>query len=411
MNNLLKLYREDKSPEEMAKLVTENIQSHINCETVSVFGFNDASQQLILLYSTSVGSEAVIDKSFGPKTTIFSQFEDEEDRIICSETDLAEYPTTDIYFEDITMLVSVAYSRVLDCYENPIGIVRGLNKLDNKKKPTLFTNEDLLRMTSVCNIFGAALSARQANQIMLSFLDSVTHELLAPMTGVKNTSRMLLGYLNNVRDSEQEKLKKVNESLKEINRFSELSISLVQNLTMFSFSGRMEKRDLRPRPTLLYKRVINPSIRNLRALLHSRKFRKENILVEKFWNIPELNIDRKAMLQVFTNILHNCIKYAFEDPSLFKVEISHKINNRGDLNIYISDYGIGIDSNFAPKIFQPGERGIRAKKNLPTGTGIGLTTVRKLLNLHEMTIKLISNNQPTIFLLTIPKKLIIKRRL
>jgi signal transduction histidine kinase len=177
---------------------------------------------------------------------------------------------------------------------------------------------------------------------------------------------------------------------------------------MFSRSGRMSERDLEKKPTRLFNDVLSKSISNVSPLISARNFDRSKINVDNYRKWPLLKIDQKIMEQVFSNLLSNSIKYAFDDPDGFNVDIIMNELPNGDFTICIRDYGIGIEPKDAAKIFLPGERGEWAKAKVPTGTGIGLTTVQKLLNVHGLSIELSKYSLPTEFVIRVPKQFVIK---
>ncbi len=332
---------------------------------------------------------------------------DDNDKIINHEMIKSDFPNTDTFFENLGSVYSIAYSRARDCFNKPIALVRALNKRNKSGSLINFGEDDFAKVVAAGDILGAALSARYAHNRMIAFLDSVTHELLAPVSGVKNTAKFLIGYLQRrTEESFQERTARIMSNIEEILRSAEMSISLVLGLTMFSRSGRMSQSDLNLLPSRLFEHVIKRSINNLTSLMVARRFDRRRITVKDYWKWPKLSIDRKVMEQIFTNLLINSIKYAFDEPESFAIDISMERTSDGNYEIIVSDYGIGIEQDAGNRIFLPGERGERAINKLPTGTGIGLTTVKNLLNIHGMSIELVSFSMPTTFCIKVPKHLI-----
>ena len=98
----------------------------------------------------------------------------------------------------------------------------------------------------------------------------------------------------------------------------------------------------------------------------ARRLDRRRITVKDYWKWPKLSIDRKVMEQIFTNLLINSIKYAFDEPESFAIDISMERTSDGNYEIIVSDYGIGIEQDAGNRIFLPGERGERAINKLPT---------------------------------------------
>jgi signal transduction histidine kinase len=99
-------------------------------------------------------------------------------------------------------------------------------------------------------------------------------------------------------------------------------------------------------------------------------------------NIPELKFDKLAMNQVIGNLLDNAIKFSPNEKNihlwLFK--------KPGELQLKITDNGIGIDSESLETIFQPYKR----LSSHFRGSGIGLSLVQHAVEAHGGSIYAIS---------------------
>ncbi len=409
MKEILGAYRTAGSAQDIAQLIAEHLRKHLHCEAVSFFEFKEVSKNLSLYYTTSRKVDKVTNV-FGNGTFINMMFRENKDLVINHDMIKTDYPTADLFFEDSSKAYSLAFARVMDCYNRPIGILRALNKIGFNGEFVDFNAKDLNNLIDAANILGAGLVALNAHQRAMAFLDSVTHELRAPMSGAKNAAKFLLGYISHKsEESEEESEKRILSNLHDIVKSAEASISLVDGITMFSRSGRMSELDLEKKPTRLFKDVITKSISNVSPLIAFRGFDRSKIRAIDYQKWPLVKVDQIIMEQVFSNLLTNSIKYAHNDKENFSIDILMDELPDGDLIITIRDYGIGIDAEDVKKIFLPGDRGKRAKEKVPTGMGIGLTLVNKMLQLHGMSIELHKLSLPTEFCIKIPKNLVIRR--
>jgi signal transduction histidine kinase len=87
--------------------------------------------------------------------------------------------------------------------------------------------------------------------------------------------------------------------------------------------------------------------------------------------------DQELMTLVLYNFFHNSCKYKREGDVKIEVGIE---NREGKTAYYIQDNGIGFDSRYAHKLFQPFER-LHRDEEYP-GTGIGLANVKRIIELH-----------------------------
>ena len=74
--------------------------------------------------------------------------------------------------------------------------------------------------------------------------------------------------------------------------------------------------------------------------------------------------------------------------------------------ITISSYGLEILEEERDKIFDRGYRGLKAKERYPVGAGIGLYIAKKIIELHNGKIELVTHTPKynTIFKIILPKE-------
>lgn len=115
----------------------------------------------------------------------------------------------------------------------------------------------------------------------------------------------------------------------------------------------------------------------------------------------KVNGNSDLIIDAIQNLLSNAIKYGGEDRTI-EIKLSHKPDHR---SISITDYGYGISLEEQKKIF---DKFYRVKSNKKaareTGTGLGLSYVREIINLHNGEIELESNEEiGSRFTLVFPK--------
>jgi two-component system, sensor histidine kinase LadS len=115
-------------------------------------------------------------------------------------------------------------------------------------------------------------------------------------------------------------------------------------------------------------------------------------------DIPAVHGDEKRIQQILYNLIGNAIKFTEKG----KVKISVK-ENSGNLEIIISDSGIGIADDDQEKVFGFFEQIDGTEKRNFGGTGLGLPITRKLIELHGGKIWFNSKvDQGTDFIFTLP---------
>ena len=101
-------------------------------------------------------------------------------------------------------------------------------------------------------------------------------------------------------------------------------------------------------------------------------------------DLPTVNADRRKIAQIFRNLFDNAIQHGH--PSRIEVKLK-KVD--GAFRIRVTNNGKQIPELQRPKIFL---RGFTTSKN---GQGYGLAIVRRLVEAHGWTIKLLKDKETT----------------
>lgn len=103
---------------------------------------------------------------------------------------------------------------------------------------------------------------------------------------------------------------------------------------------------------------------------------------------PRMQLDETQARRIFQNLISNAIKYRELDKApLIKIEVSSASANRWQFKI--EDNGIGFEEEYKERIFRQFER-LHGKSEYE-GTGMGLATVKKVVERHDGEILVSSN--------------------
>ncbi|GAB1540454.1 hypothetical protein NUACC21_31230 [Scytonema sp. NUACC21] len=115
-------------------------------------------------------------------------------------------------------------------------------------------------------------------------------------------------------------------------------------------------------------------------------------------SLPEIMGDPTQLTQLFQNLIGNAIKFRSEQPPQIHIKVEHMEDN---WRFAVSDNGIGIEAQYAERIFIIFQR-LHTRDKYP-GTGIGLAICKKIVERHGGNIWVKSQpQQGTTFFFTIP---------
>jgi PAS domain S-box-containing protein len=121
--------------------------------------------------------------------------------------------------------------------------------------------------------------------------------------------------------------------------------------------------------------VVGQAVETVRPLLDGRQHRLTVALPpEKLW----LEADPTRLVQVFTNLLHNAAKYT--EPG-GRVTVTAERAGPEAL-VRVRDTGVGIAPGLLPHIFDPFTQADHSLARSGGGLGVGLTLVRRLVQMH-----------------------------
>lgn len=229
-----------------------------------------------------------------------------------------------------------------------------------KNKLNLQTSLELERKDS--------LNKQELNNERLRFYTNITHELRTPLT-------LILGPLEDlIHDPElQASYKK---------RINIIHGSAIRLLNLINQILEFRKTETQNRHLTVSKEDLGNLVKEIGLRykeLNQNKKTDIHIGIETEETI--LYFDTDMITTILNNLLSNAMKYTPEgEINLIMRSVSDEKNNRYT-EIEVSDTGYGIDTKALPRIF---DRYYQTKgKHQASGTGIGLSLVKSLVELHE----------------------------
>jgi signal transduction histidine kinase len=214
--------------------------------------------------------------------------------------------------------------------------------------------------------------AQLANSAKTMFLANMSHELRTPLNAMigfsEIISRQLFGgdaarYTDYARD---------------IHASGMHLLSIIEDLLDMSRIelGQLTLKMAPAKPVALLADVV-------RLLRHRAHEQGVKIRHDGLDELPELQVDARAMRQALINLLSNAIKFS---RSGTVVTIAGRRDRNGDTLLSIIDEGIGIEEANLERIFDPFWQS-DAMLQQARGAGLGLAITRRLIEAHGGTIK------------------------
>jgi len=226
---------------------------------------------------------------------------------------------------------------------------------------------------------GAVLAYKDITEVMQAlrvkdeFVASVSHELRTPLTSI-------LGYLDLVRDHEDELPDEVTGFLRVTRRNAERLLLLVSDLltTAQTVEGTMR---LSPSPTDLAQAI------RLSVAAAAPRIQAAGLEVSlDLEPLPLVLADRERFTQVVDNLLSNAVKYT-ERGGAVRLSLRRE---RDAVLFTVADNGIGISESDQQSLFTKFFRARTAEERAIPGVGLGLVIIKAIVASHGGTIDVAS---------------------
>ncbi|MCF8231517.1 MAG: hybrid sensor histidine kinase/response regulator [Bacteroidales bacterium] len=260
--------------------------------------------------------------------------------------------------------------------------------------PKPFTPQDLRSSveTVTKHIFLKQMTQKlntEGRQIRFQFLSVLSHELKAPINAVE-------GYLKMLQD------RQFGDDLNNYNQVIDRTMKRIKGMHNLI----LDMLDLTKVETGNIKRNIKEV--NLVDAVYSAVDTMQPYAIQRDVDIhvngPEnapLKADPEELETIFNNLISNAIKYNKENG---RVDVNIR-EQKDNFSIQIADTGIGMDETELSKLFKDFVRIKNEKTKNISGSGLGLSIVKKLVNSYNGDINVNSKpDEGSIFTLTFPKE-------
>ena len=255
----------------------------------------------------------------------------------------------DLVFPSLIVMVGIAILFVILLFD----------KIKNQAKIILQTQNEVIKKEKLSVV--GELTAR------------LSHDLRNPLSIIRLSVEGIEMRINNKSDTKlDEYLPIINDAVSRINHQINQVLGFVKTIPL-------------DKKLVSISNILGDSIKSINI--------PENITVTLPENDFSLMADKIQLSVAFTNILLNAIEEMGPNKGIVTIRSKNEKNN---LIIEFEDSGDGISQENISKIFEP----LFTTKQ--TGTGLGLSSVRAIIESHGGTISV--KSPPTVFIITLPQK-------
>jgi len=261
-------------------------------------------------------------------------------------------------------------------------LIRGMTRLANGHFEERMEFREMSAMQEVGNAFNALASELENTEMLRSdFVNNFSHEFKTPIVSIRGFARIL--QRSDLTDAQRQEY--VGIIVDESTRLANMATNVL-NLT------KIEKQTI-----LAGKQEFNLSEQLRRCIL----------LLEKKWDSKQLSMiadfpeyllsgDEELLKEVWVNLLDNAIKFS---PEGAQVEV--RVQRRDEwLEVAVVNHGPQIPPEQMKRLYDKFWQGDPSRA--AEGTGIGLSIVKKVVDLHNGRIDVQSSAQETSFTVLLP---------
>lgn len=284
------------------------------------------------------------------------------------------------YMVFISLMVAMAIAMYLIFWESR-RISSPLKEINNAvleiasgkfdKRVNVKNGDEIAQLASSFNYMADSL--KHIEEMRASFISDISHELRTPMTSI---SGFVEGILDGTIPKEREK-EYLNIVLEESTRLARLTNEMFEMTKMTSPQYKLT----------LAKYDIIEDVR-LCIISAEQKIDDKNLELDVWFENEAMNViaNQDAIKRVIINLFDNAIKFSREGQT-----ITIRVFGRGKQIVFeIINYGTGIKQEDIPHIFERFYKSDKSRGRDRSGAGLGLSFVKKILDLHGQQISVTS---------------------
>jgi two-component system sensor kinase FixL len=266
-----------------------------------------------------------------------------------------KHEEAELYIPQKDIWVAVSADPIIDEDGDPpcfVFIIRDITYRKNSEQILAKLNADLHK---------TVLELKKSNQELCNFAHVIAHDLKSPLRGIGSIADRLMRRTNTLNNDDKEQLrlliirvKRMSDFIDGILRYSEIGHVLEEQ----------EAIDVNSFVTEIISEMAIPD--------------NFNIITN---NLPTIRFERLRLKQILQNLISNAVKYADKPRSVIKINC---VDDGAFWKFSVADNGCGIKEQYFEKIFEIFQT--LSSRDKSESTGIGLTIVKKIVELHGGTV-------------------------
>ncbi|MGB5073752.1 MAG: ATP-binding protein [Bacteroidota bacterium] len=217
--------------------------------------------------------------------------------------------------------------------------------------------------------------AERMDKLKDAFIANISHEVRTPLNSIAGFSKLIEEACTIfLTEAQQGYFERIQFSIDRLMRTVDLILAL----------SRIQTGDIQ-----LRHRVVDlPDLLSLVLESLAIQAKQKGLSLQILNDIGPLNIvtDKYCLTEAISNLLHNAIK--FTHGGSVKIHLTTEAGNKVFLEII--DTGIGISDEYKPHLFEPYSQEETGYSRRFEGIGLGMTLVKKYLDLLELPITFLS---------------------
>lgn len=212
----------------------------------------------------------------------------------------------------------------------------------------------------------AKQKAEEANRLKSMFLANISHEVRTPLNGILGMTDLLL---DTSLDTDQQDL------VETARTNAESLLVIINDLLDFSKmeAGKLELQLIE----FSLRKVVEESLDTLAVRAHSKNL---ELICDYGPAVPDKFIgDPVRMRQILVNLLANAVKFTEQGEVTIRVKEHSRQGGGAQLELAVSDTGIGIPPDKHQRVFAPFEQADGSHTRKYGGTGLGLAITAELV--------------------------------